>query len=174
MLIGVMGLVVLATAPIMSGKTIPLPLPYNWHKWLHIFGAVLFLGNIIVTAFWMVFAIRTKQDPLIRFAAVAINWADVFFTAPGVILLFGNGMLLSQEWGNPIKTGWIAFALALFILSGLLWIGFLIPVQDRMARLAEGREPLGPEFFTNVRKWYFFGIIGTILPLISMALMVLK
>lgn len=37
----------------------PLILNYQWHKLLHILGAVLFLGNIIVAAVWMLMAERT-------------------------------------------------------------------------------------------------------------------
>ena len=39
-----------------------LPLfPYQWHVFLHIAGAVVFLGNIIVTGVWMLLAERDEE-----------------------------------------------------------------------------------------------------------------
>ena len=35
--------------------------PYRWHLLLHILGAVIFVGNIVVTAAWMALAERTKE-----------------------------------------------------------------------------------------------------------------
>src|SRR6266540_741565 len=102
-LLVVVGLAGLVAVPIGSGHPVPLFLPYAWHKWLHVLGAVLFLGNIIVTGFWMLLAERNGNEPSIRFAAIGVNWADVFFTAPGVILLLGNG-LRSEEHTSELQS----------------------------------------------------------------------
>jgi uncharacterized membrane protein len=170
----VIGLTGLLAAPIGLGHAVPLVLPYNWHKWLHILGAVLFLGNIIVTGVWMYLAERSGNEPSIRFAAVTVNWADVFFTAPGVILLLGNGILLSQTWGGLYQATWIKVALILFTISGVVWVAALIPTQDRLARWAEISGPLPVAFFSALHRWYFWGIVATLLPLGSMILMVVK
>lgn len=161
-------------APVSLGHALPLPLPYNWHKTLHVLGAVLFLGNIVVTGFWMLAAERTRRPEVIRFAAVWVNWADVAFTAPGIFLLLTNGILLSQTWGGPYGTIWITAALALFTLSGAIWAVSLIPVQDRLARMAETSGELPAEFFALLRRWYIWGAIATLLPLGSLALMIVK
>jgi hypothetical protein len=65
----------------------PLLVPYPWHKLLHILGAIIFVGNIIVTAVWLVLAEQTRDKMTLHFASKAVNWADVCFTAPGVLLL---------------------------------------------------------------------------------------
>jgi len=173
-LLVVAGLAGLLAAPIGSGHPVPLFLPYNWHKWLHILGAVLFLGNIIVTGFWMLLAERNGDESSIRFAAIAVNWADVFFTAPGVILLLGNGILLSQQWGGLYQMAWIKISLILFTLSGVLWVAALIPLQNRLARWAETPDALPVAFFSALHWWYFWGLVATLLPLGSMILMVVK
>jgi len=170
----VVGLASLLAVPIGSGHAVPLLLSYNWHKWLHVLGAVLFLGNIIVTGFWMLLAERSGNEPSIRFAAIAVSWADVFFTAPGVILLLGNGILLSQQWGGLYQAPWIRIALALFTLSGVIWVVALIPIQNRLARWAEASDALPVAFFQSLRWWYFWGLVATLLPLASMVLMVIK
>jgi uncharacterized membrane protein len=153
-LLVVLALTSLLAAPIGAGRRVPLVLPHNWHKWLHILGAVLFLGNIIVTGFWMLLAERSGNEPSIRFAAIAVNWADVFFTAPGVILLLGNGVLLSQQWGGLYHQLWIRMALVLFTLSGVVWVAALIPRQNRLAHWAEAPGALPVSFFTTLHWWY--------------------
>ncbi len=173
-LLVLVGLAGLLAAPIASGHPVPLLLPYNWHKWLHVLGAVLFLGNIIVTGFWMLLAERSGNEPSIRLAAIAVNWADVFFTAPGVILLLGNGILLSQQWGGLYQVAWIRIALILFTLSGVVWVAALIPIQNRLAHWAETPGPLPVSFLKALHWWYFWGLVATLLPLGSMILMVVK
>ncbi len=153
----------------------PMLIPYDWHKTLHITGAVIFLGNIIVTGAWMLLAERSRDAAVLHFAAETVNWADVFFTAPGVFLLVSNGFIMAKNWGG-LGTSWIVAALSLFSLSGIVWIGFLIPCQERMIRYSSPAESGGRDelLFRTLHRWYFWGIIATILPLTSLGLMVLK
>lgn len=151
--------------------------PYAVHKVLHIFGAVIFLGNIIVTGVWMFLAERTQEVATLRFASKVVNWADVLFTAPGVLLLLANGLILATTWGGILGVSWITVALVLFTLSGVVWAGFLIPDQNRLIRLsanAQAGETLPKEYFQALHRWYFWGIVATVLPLISLGLMVIK
>ena len=154
-----------------------LLLPYEWIKLLHIFGAVIFLGNIIVTGVWMFLAEQNKEAATLHFASKVVNWADVLFTAPGVLLLFASGLIMMPRWGG-IGTSWIAVALGLFILSGTVWVGLLLRYQDRLIQLSSNPRASGeqlPEaFFQTLHRWYFWGIVATILPLISFVLMVVK
>jgi uncharacterized membrane protein len=107
----------------------PLLLPYQWHKLLHIVGAVLFVGNIIVTAVWLVLAEQTRNTATLHFAAKAVTWADVFFTAPGILLLLTNGQILAQAVWGRFQASWIVVAFGLFLFSGIMWMAFLVPLQ---------------------------------------------
>lgn len=154
----------------------PLLFSRQWHRLLHIFGAVLLLGNIIVTAAWMYLAERTNNPATLRYASETVNWADVFFTVPGVFLIITNGDILAGAWGGVFKTGWIAVSLGLFAVSGVLWSGFLLRYQHRLIRLSRamtGEEP-SPEFVQTVHKWYVVGGTATVIPLVSLAVMVFK
>src|SRR3712207_1844820 len=71
----------------------PQFLPYGLHLLLHIVGAVLFLGNILFSAVWLALAERTKEAAMLHFAARVVSWADVVFTAPGIVLL-ANGLIM--------------------------------------------------------------------------------
>ena len=176
-LMGLIALQVLILIPLVLGREYRLFLPYNWHKLLHIVGAVLFLGNIIVTGLWMASAERTGGTGALKFGAHAVNWMDVFLTAPGVILILVTGLPLASQWGGITRVPWILAALLLFVLSGVVWIGLLIPDQNRMIRLSDPVSPdesLPPAFFRCLHRWYVWGVVATVLPLISLFLMVLK
>ncbi len=69
---------------ILVAIIVSLPLfPYTWHMFLHILGAVLFLGNLIVTAAWMAWAAGQKDSTVAAFASVGVNRADRWFTSSG-------------------------------------------------------------------------------------------
>lgn len=152
------------------------PFNYEWHKLLHITGAVLFLGNIIVTGLWMFFADRTQNQQIIHFAAKITNWMDVFFTGPGVILVFFNGLWLSTNWGSSpfgfLNVGWLLIALVSFVLSGAVWF-YLIYLQECIIRATTASVYPG-EFKPLITRWYIWGAIAILLPLLSMTLMIIK
>ena len=123
---------------VVAAVAVSVPLfPYGWHTFLHIAGAVVFLGNIVVTAAWMLMAERSRSLHVIHFSAKAVIRADLLFTLPGVLLILLNGfaMVLARwgGWGAFHEVSWISLALALFTMSGVVWVGILIPVQHRMA-----------------------------------------
>jgi uncharacterized membrane protein len=156
----------------------PLLLPYAWHKLLHIIGAVLFMGNIIVTAVWLVLAEQTKDARTLHFAAKTVNWADVFFTAPGILLLLVNGQILAQAAWGGLRASWIVLAFGLFIFSGIVWIAFLVRLQHRLIQLstlpATSNAPLSHTFFHVLHTWYIAGSVATLSPVLSLVLMVVK
>ena len=123
--------VVLASLPLYGDR---------WHLLLHILGAVVFVGNIVVSCVWMLLAERTGQTSVLRFASRTVSHADLLFTGPGVILVLGNGLALaSSRWGG--WTGfyvhsWIVVALGLFAASGLVWVGFLLRYQFKLVGLS--------------------------------------
>ncbi len=156
----------------------PQFLPYQWHKLLHLVGAVLFLGNIIVTAVWLVLAEQTRNTATLHFAAKAVNWADVCFTAPGILLLLANGQIMATAAWGGVSPSWIMLALGLFVLSGSVWAGFLLRFQHRLIQLsaqpAAANTPLPPAFFRVLHAWYVAGTVATVSPLVSLVLMVVK
>lgn len=150
---------------------------HDFYKILHVIGAVLFLGNIIITGIWMFLAEKSKNAGVIQFAIIAVNWMDVFFTAPGAALILLSGLLQAPHHGGLYTQSWILAGLILFSLSGVIWLIFLIPDQHRLITLSSQLTKTGKlptKFFKVLHKWYFWGIIATILPLISLVIMVLK
>ncbi|WP_050477905.1 DUF2269 family protein [Herbaspirillum rhizosphaerae] len=146
-------------------------------KTLHLLGVVLFLGNIIVTAFWKIMADRTRDLAVIRFAVRATNWADVVFTLGGIVLLAAAGHAMAALEGGLMQAGWLHWAYVLFIATGVLWMGILIPVQRAQARLLYPlpREAQIPARYWRLSAiWAVAGSLATLLPLAILYLMTVK
>lgn len=145
---------------------------------LHIVGAVIFLGNIIVTAMWMAQAKRSGNSEVLHFASRTVIRGDWMFTLPGVVLILVPGLLTVGPWGGIPGASWAELALALFILSGAIWLAVLIPLQKKMVRLsgeAVGTgSALSEQFYKAMGGWMMWGGIATLLPMVSVYLMVYK
>src|SRR5699024_10927235 len=147
---------------------------YELLKVLHVFGAVVFLGNIVVTALWKTLADRTGDPIVIGFAQRLITVTDVAFTATGATLLVVSGSVMTTTHAHVM---WLTWGIALFAASGVLWVAVLIPVQIGQARLARGFRYGGeiPAGYWRLRTvWMVFGVVATALPLVNVYLMVAK
>ncbi len=169
-----LGIILVAVAVLIS-----LPFRFysrQWHIFMHILGAILFIGNIVITAVWMILAVRTGQRPVVHFSARVVNQADVLFTIPGVLLILLNGLHLAPAYGSGdiLGASWVQAALGLLILSGAVWAGFLLRYQNRLVRLSASGAQLSDEFLAVFRNWGIWGGIATVLPIISLILMVFK
>ena len=147
-------------------------------KGLHILGAVLFLGNIIVTGWWKVMADRTRNPMIVAFAQRQVTLTDYVFTAGGVVLILatgiGNAVLHDIDY---LRIRWLAWGFWLFVISGVIWVLILIPVQMKQARMARQFANGGiiPESYWRLgRIWNVFGAVATVLPLANIYWMVFK
>jgi uncharacterized membrane protein len=135
----------LALGLIVVVLLLSLPFPFyshQWHKLLHIVGAVLFIGNIVGAAAWMTLARLSQQVKVIHFAARTVIMADLLFTIPGVLLLCVNGLIMAPAFGSGSLLGasWVAAALALLVLSGIVWAAFLLRYQAQMVEFSACRR----------------------------------
>lgn len=152
---------------------------YLWLKVVHIFGAVLFLGNIIVTGWWKVMADRTRDPRIVAFAQRQVTLTDYVFTLGGVLIVLGSGLANVHLNGIAYSTNpWLLWGIALFGASGMIWAALLVPLQVRLARLARqfanGSRPIPDEYWKLCRAWNFWGGIATALPLSVIYFMVFK
>jgi uncharacterized membrane protein len=147
-------------------------------KSAHIFGVILLLGNLIVTAWWKLMANRTKSPCVIAFAQRQVTLTDFVFTAPGAFMaiIAGDYMAYStipDSW----NVQWLTWGRCLFIASGIIWITVLIPTQIKQARLARNfskSESIPDEYWKLSTRWNIFGTIAVALPLINIYWMVFK
>jgi uncharacterized membrane protein len=61
---------------------------YQLLKMLHILGAIIFVGNIMVTALWKAMADLTKEPKVVAFGQRLVTLTDFVFTGIGAGLVF--------------------------------------------------------------------------------------
>jgi uncharacterized membrane protein len=155
------------------------PAMYLILKLIHIASVVAFLGNITTGLFWHLHASRTRDPHLLHHAMDGIIRSDRWFTLPGVLLIIVTGVLAAMRGGYPILgTPWIAWSLALFSVSGVIFAARVAPLQEKLRTLA--REGLQSGTFDHskyaslARRWEAWGLASLLTPLGAMVLMVLK
>jgi uncharacterized membrane protein len=151
---------------------------YQAFKVVHLFGVVIFLGNIIVTLLWKVMADRSGDPRIIAYAQRLVTLTDWIFTAGGVlfILVGGYGMAAVARLDLRGAT-WLIWGQALFVTSGLIWVFILIPTQiaqARQARTFANGSSIPDGYWRHNRRWVIWGVIATIVPLANLYFMVFK
>ncbi|MES9856359.1 MAG: DUF2269 domain-containing protein [Sedimenticola sp.] len=151
---------------------------YELLKSLHILGTILLLGNVIVTAWWKVMANRTNNAKVIAFAQRQVTLTDFLFTLPGAVLIVASGDYIAYFMMNDSWTVlWIAWGRVLFIMSGLIWVFILVPIQVKQAKLAKEftlKESIPDKYWKLNKHWYQFGAVAVLLPLCNIYWMVFK
>ncbi|MCA2989201.1 DUF2269 family protein [Gemmatimonas sp.] len=108
-------------------------------KTAHVLGAIVFVGNVIVTGVWTAIFWRARHTHDFRRAARAIVITDWWFTVGGGALLTVSGITLALQRGLPLwGTPWIRQAIVALTLSTVLWVVVLVPAQRRMVQHTGG------------------------------------
>jgi len=155
---------------------------YHTLKMIHLFGIILFMGNIIITGWWKTLADRTGEPRIIAFAQRQVTLTDFIFTFGGVTILlaaaFGMVYHLDENVMPYIYSErWLNWGYWLFIVSGVIWVTILIPVQYIQAKMAHIFAETGEipdRYWTLGKIWLVFGILATIIPLANIYWMVMK
>ncbi len=149
-----------------------MPDTYLVWKFLHITGVVMLMGNITVTAIWKFFADRDGRAPVLAFAQKLITYTDWSMTVWGVILTMAGGYGMAIAGQFDLWSGWLLWAQICFILAGLIWMGLIVPIQIKSARLARSFDdgqrggPVPEAYKALSRKWIFWGLVSTV-PLVA-------
>ena len=151
---------------------------YLWMKLVHILAVVLFLGNIITGLFWHRHAQATRDPRLLAHAMDGIIRSDRLFTMPGVIVIIASGVFAAVQAGMPLlRTGWIAWTLILFGISGLIFMFRVAPLQRQLRSLAQAGMAGGFDYggyHRLARRWDMWGAAALLTPAAGLVLMVLK
>ena len=103
---------------------------YAAWKFVHVLGVVLLVGNVTVTSVWKVFADRTGEPRTIAFAQRLVTGTDWAFTGSGIVLMIGGGYGMALGAGFALTgAGWLLWSQVMTVVSGLLWLGVLLPIQ---------------------------------------------
>ena len=141
-------------------------------KLVHLFGVVLFLGNITVGVFWKRYSDRTANLAIMAHTIDAIIRADRIFTIPGLLILVLGGFGTAGVGHIPIlSTGWILWSLIALILSGVAFSP-LSRLQHQLSAAAHAGK--AQEYEQLSKGWDFWGAVALVLPFIAFAFMILK
>ena len=144
----------------------------GFFRFLHVLGAILLVGNVIVTGLWAHWAIARREPALDVFAAKAILRADLWLTLTGGTLLVTAGLVLVRAGGWPWTTPWLAHGAGLLVASTAVWLAVLLPDQWRMARHAAAGE--ADALRRVYRRWAVLGWLDTALLIAALAAMVVR
>jgi len=146
-------------------------------KTLHIVSSVLLVGTGLGTAFFMFFANRSGSLAAQAVVSRLVVRADLWFTTPAVIVQPATGIALAYMAGWPLLTPWIAWSLALYLLTGALWLP-VVWLQLQMARMAahaaQAGDDLPDRYWRFARLWEALGYPAFVAMLVVFALMVMK
>lgn len=133
---------------------------YTLLKVAHVIGAAVLLGTGAGIAFFMLMAHRARDPALIAHTAGVVVLADTVFTASAVILQPVTGAALAHIVGYPLWSGWIAWSLVLYVVTGLCWLP-VVWIQLRLRDLAREAvatgAPLPARYFRLFRVWFVLG-----------------
>ena len=146
-------------------------------KLVHVLSATFFFGGGLLIAWNKLRADRTGDPKLITWANREIVRADAVFTIPSGILLPVTGAWLVAEFHVPWKSGWVAWGIVTYAVTGLLWLPAAF-LQVKMRRLAEDALAGGtalPEAFHRANRWWMLlGVPAFALAIFTVWLMVSK
>lgn len=146
-------------------------------KWLHILSSVLLVGTGFGSAFYLFFALRSRDASAIAVTARLVVRADWWFTTPAIVIQPATGLAMAQMAGYPIQQTWLAATLVLYAVAGLCWLPVVwlqIRMRDMARHSAASRVPLPERFWRHARHWELLGYPAFAAMLAVYALMVFK
>lgn len=150
---------------------------YLMVKWVHVLSSVVLVGTGFGTAFYLFFANRSGNLAAQAVVARLVVRADWWFTTPAVLIQPASGLLMAHLAGWPLTTPWLALSIALFVVTGALWLP-VVWLQLRMAAMAsaavDGSGVLPAEYWRYARLWEALGYPAFLAMLAVFYLMVAK
>ena len=134
------------------------PLPYTLHKFMHILGVVVFMGNMITGPMWLVLAYYSGDPKQLAFSAQALAKADMYLTAPGVQLAVWNGICMVGALGGVHKHPWLLESLGLLVATSLFSCTVVLYWQERFVAAAVAEDAVGTR-----RALVQWGLWGTLI-----------
>lgn len=151
---------------------------YVHAKFVHVLAVTLFFANVVIGTLWETKSLRSGRPEIVRFTYETVAWLDAFFTVPLILVAVLSGLMLGTLLGGVFSMGWLVLALALFVLSGVVWLAFDIPSQYRAKKLSaalpSGETTIAPELLRVLRFRRSLNLITIVPLLVVFGLMVHK
>lgn len=103
---------------------------------LHMVGAILLFSTYITAFTTRALAEPTRDQEILAYVYRVMNRLDLFVTPVASMLLIASGFILAGRASIPVlETRWLAWSLALFGLTGILFVVGALPLQRRIEQL---------------------------------------
>jgi uncharacterized membrane protein len=130
-------------------------------KLLHILSSTLLFGTGIGSAWYLLFAVASKNVQAIAVVSRILVVADWLFTGVTMIVQPATGFYLVHLAGFPLHTPWLYWSIVLFVVAFLCWAP-VVWLQIRMRDLAKDAmlqaTPLPAQFWRYFRAWVALGV----------------
>ena len=146
---------------------------YQTHKLLHIVGVCMFIGNVFVGPIWLLRALWTKNNDIIKFAFDILLLTDLIITIPGIDLAVINGLFLSSVFGGVNSQPWLQHSIMALFALWVLVLPILL-VQDKMQKLALSGKIASISFKRMFLLWMLIGGLSLIPVIYILILMIFK
>ncbi|WP_426166841.1 DUF2269 family protein [Pseudoduganella sp. R-34] len=130
-------------------------------KWLHVLSSTLLFGTGIGSAWYLLFAVISKNVQAIAVVTRILVIADWLFTGVTMIAQPATGFYLIHLAGFPMHTPWIKWSVVLFVIALLCWLPVVwlqMKMRDVAAEAMQQAAPLPAQFWRYFRAWVVLGI----------------
>jgi len=130
-------------------------------KWLHVLSSTLLFGTGIGSAWYLLFAVISKNVQAIAVVTRILVIADWLFTGVTMIAQPATGFYLIHLAGFPMHTPWIKWSVVLFVIALLCWLPVVwlqMKMRDIAAEAMQQAAPLPAQFWRYFRAWIVLGI----------------
>lgn len=148
---------------------------------LHVFGAVVLIGDLLFAGFWLSRALVRGDAGLRTYVLATMAWTSKTYALPAILLNLIAGLALIHFKKTQMATAiWLWIALVLYVVVTGLWHGVLIPRRKKMAALfgepEKGAKAVAAgapgNFDTMARAWLGVNAVVVSLLFVILALMV--
>ncbi len=138
----------------------------------HVLLAVVAIGGNLTYALWLRLGERDPEH--LAYTIRGIRAIDRRVANPAYALLLVTGIGLVIATGIPLTTGWLALAIAIYVLAAILGYFAFGPVVRRELAALERGGVADPEYLHWQGRARALGIVTTSMVLVILALMVTK
>lgn len=147
---------------------------YELFLWLHIMGAVIWVGGGLLIQVFALRIIASNDAPrMVGFSRdVEFVGTRVFMPASFVLILTAVGLMLNGnwDWGEPF----VSVGLVVWILSFLAGAGFLGPESGRIAKAIDAGGPASAEAQMRIKRILVYSRFELLLLLVVIFMMTVK
>jgi uncharacterized membrane protein len=134
---------------------------YIMFKWLHILSSTLLFGTGIGSAWYLLFAVISRNVTAIAVVTRIVVLTDWIFTGATMIVQPATGFYLVHLAGYPLHSRWIMWSLVLYLVALACWLP-VVWLQIRLRKLSASAAarglPLSKEFWRSFTAWVVLGV----------------